>query len=194
MCQPASPGSTALGNRTGSVPPTPCRRIQRPTPRSLSYTLQRVGDVPAAANAGPSGQEIRTTGLVQVAGSCGSMDRSRRASATTSTHRRTASAETASRTVTKPFVQKSSMRLAIPTRAQVCPTRSIQVWIIRGGGGRGRDNPAGVAGAAGWSGLRGRVVAHGPVVPFQCYTGRDISGRRPSAPLSRGPRRGPGRG
>ena len=86
MCQPASLGSFMLGNRTGTVPPTPSRGIQPPGPRSASYVCRSAGDVPAVAKAGPSGQGRRTTGWVQVLGSRGSTTRARSSFSMTPTH------------------------------------------------------------------------------------------------------------
>src|SRR5438093_2067754 len=103
MCQPASPGSVVLGNRTGTVPPTPRGGSQPPGARSSSYTADSAADVPAVANAGPSGQAKRTTGLVHVAGSRGSTPLARNSFSISRTHFQTTSAATAPRKETNSF-------------------------------------------------------------------------------------------
>src|SRR6266571_426358 len=117
MCQPASPGSLVLGNRTGIVPPTPWRGIQRPRPRSWSYTSQSAGDVPAAANAGPSGQAKRTTGFVHVTRLRGSMPRARSSSSISATHVRTTPGATARRTATNPSARNWSIAVVMAHHA-----------------------------------------------------------------------------
>src|SRR5438552_3189496 len=113
MCQPASAGSRMLGKRIGRVPPTPSRLAQRPAPSSASYMSQSAREVPAAANAGPSGQAKRITGSVQVVGSRGSTAHLRSSVSMTSTHARTTSGATAPRTRRKPSSQKSSIDVTI---------------------------------------------------------------------------------
>src|SRR6266403_866415 len=119
MCQPASPGSVVLGNRTGIVPPTPWRGIQRPGPRSSSYTLQSAADVPAAANEGPSGHAKRTTGFFHVTGSPGSTPRARSSSSINATHVRTMPGATAPRTAMNPSARKFSITLVMARHAPV---------------------------------------------------------------------------
>src|SRR6201994_3690858 len=55
MCQPASPGSSGWGNRTGIVPPTPGWRTQRPGPSNWSQASPTSRVEPAAANGAPPG-------------------------------------------------------------------------------------------------------------------------------------------
>jgi hypothetical protein len=110
-----------LGNRIGTVPPTPSRWTQQPGPRSASYSSRSAGDVPAVANAGPSGHGSRTTGLVQVLGSRGSTPRPRSSFSMTATHARTVSGATAPRTTRNPSAQKLSMVAVISLTKVVCP-------------------------------------------------------------------------
>src|SRR5207249_11127651 len=86
-----------------------------PRPSSASYISPSAGDVPAAANAGPSGQGNRTTGSVQVAGSRGSTARSRSSFSMTSTQAHTISGATAPRSTRNPSAQKSLMDAATPS-------------------------------------------------------------------------------
>src|SRR5258708_3785875 len=92
----------------GTVPPTPSRFAHRLCPSHTSYIFPSAGDVPAAANAGPSGQRKRTTGSLHVVGSRGSTARLRSSPSMTSTHLRTTSGAIAPRTTRNPSAQKSS--------------------------------------------------------------------------------------
>src|SRR5262249_6361776 len=90
---------------------------------SASYILHSAGDVPAAANSGPSGHQKRTTGSVQVLGSCGSTDRARNSSSITLTQAWITSGATAPRTARNPLAQKSSINPSILCSTDILPNR-----------------------------------------------------------------------
>lgn len=93
--------------------PHPLAESNGPGP-SASYTSRSASDVPAAANAGPSGHGKRTTGAIHVLGSRGSTPRARSSPSMRSTHARTMSGATALRTTRNPCVEKSPVGTAIP--------------------------------------------------------------------------------
>jgi len=123
---------------------TPSRRIQRPGPRSASYTPCRAGAVPVAVNAGPSGHGIRTTGAIHVEGSRGSTPRTCSCSSIACIHARTMSGATALRITTNPLGVKSVVDTAVsllwrlPNAAGHMPTRrSVLHGAINNGSVRG---------------------------------------------------------
>lgn len=109
--------SSSLGKRTGIVPPTPCRCRHRPGPMSWSQACHTGAVVPASANGPPSGQGMRSTGAVQVAGLWRMTPRPASSAQMTSWQARSTGSGTAPRTATYP----SRTKVAIPAWLSTAP-------------------------------------------------------------------------